>query len=324
MRENVWTVVGQDGGQSIDLGGSALFVFSDTLVAFTAELEKLLAERRFTSDSARFRANCAAVSSAAALVPALADLAFFKDQNGWPREILAATPKERLFGERFWPGHGILIDDQLYLFYTGIRQIETLKTWGFQVTGSGLAILDPLTGDCRRLSFGQGWAIWTGGTHFGVQVLREDDTVYVFGTRREGVFRSAILARVAPGDIAEPRAYQYLASPEPVWTGDVTAATPLTSCDSEYSVSFNPFLNRYLMTYVDGYEKALYIRTAPKPWGPYTERQLLGRLPHRDQSEMISLGFEHPKFSQEGGRTAVVSYCQPHFTQNSLVAVTFG
>ncbi len=160
------------------------------------------------------------------------------------------------------------------------------------------------------------------GTHFGVQVLREDDTVYVFGTRREGVFRSAILARVAPGDIAEPRAYQYLASPEPVWTGDVTAATSLTSCDSEYSVSFNPFLNRYLMTYVDGYEKALYIRTAPKPWGPYTERQLLGRLPYRDQSEMISLGFEHPKFSQEGGRTVVVSYCQPHFTQNSLVAVT--
>lgn len=317
-----WALVGQDGGQSIDLGGSTLFLFADTLLArgSSGDLASPL-----TRDNAIFLGNCAATSSQGGLAKALASLDYFAD-GGVPREIVPATPAEKLAGYRFWPEHGLMLDGQIHLFYIGVRQFDAASTWGFQGVGTGMALFDPASGTCRRLRRDDGWRFWPvpwDDFHMGVQILREEETVYVYASRRRGAYSYAMLARVQAADLANPKAYEYLTSPRPEWSPRLEDGCELACAANEYSVSYNAYLKRYLMAYVDGYSKQLCLRTSRYPWGPFTEASVSSVLPHRENSEIISVGFEHPHFAESGGKTIFLSYCQPHFTQNSLVAVTF-
>jgi hypothetical protein len=50
---------------------------------------------------------------------------------------------------------------------------------------------------------------------------------------------------------------------------------------------------------------------------------MAGRLPHSPASELIYLGFEHPRFARDGGQRVVVSYCEPRFEMSSLLEVRF-
>jgi hypothetical protein len=319
-----WALAGQDGGQSIDLGDRRLFVFSDTLLARTGRLNEPL-PATFNRDNAVFLANCAAVSSECDFLPALAGLDYYS-ANGWPREIIPATVRERLAGHRFWPEHGVLVDGKVYLFYIGIRHFDQSSAWGFQGIGSGIAVLDPGSGDCQRLKHAAGWSFWPvlgDDLHFGTQVLQEDSLLYVFSSRRRGLQSHALLARVPSSGIADRGAYEYLSSCRPEWSPRFEESCDLAPAANEYSVSFNAYLNGYLMVYVDSYSKQLCFRTAPAPWGPYSAAQVSGVLPHHEQSGIISLGFEHPHFREENGRKVYVSYCQPGFTQNSLLSLRF-
>ena len=327
-RGDGWALVGQDGGQSIDLGDRTLFLFADTLLARTSGAGPLSAppiSATPSRDNAIFLANCAATSPQRGLADALASLQYFSD-GGVPRETLRATPAERLAGYRFWPEHGLVLEGQVHFFYIGVRQFDAANTWGFQGVGSGLALFDPATGLCRRLRHRDGWRFWPvlwDDFHMGVQLLREDQTVYVYASRRRGAYSYAMLARVSCADLADPAAYEYLASPRPEWSPRLEDSCELAAAANEYSVSFNAYLKRYLMAYVDGYSKQLCLRAARYPWGPFGEPTVSPVLRHRESSEIISLGFEHPQFAENGGKTVFLSYCQPHFTQNSLVSVTF-
>jgi hypothetical protein len=100
-------------------------------------------------------------------------------------------------------------------------------------------------------------------------------------------------------------------------------AYDLGPCAADFSVSRNAHLDRYLMLYVDPYEKMLIVRTAEHVWGPYSDPQPIVVVPHAASTEMVYLGFEHPRFAVDGGKLVFVSYCQPHFTNNSLLALKF-
>jgi len=319
-----WALAGQDGGQSIDLGDRRLFVFSDTLLARTGRLDEPL-PAAFNRDNAYFLANCAGVSAERDLLGALAGIEYYCE-NGRPREIIPATTGERLAGHRFWPEHGALVDGKVYLFYIGIRHFDQSSAWGFQGIGSGLAVLNPDDGSSQRLKHAGGWRFWPvlgDDLHFGTQVLRDDSMLYVFSSRRRALESHALLARVPVSGIAGQGNYEYLSSCRPDWSPRFEESCDVVAAANEYSVSFNRYLNCYLMVYVDAYAKQLCFRTAPAPWGPYSDAQVSGVLPHREESGIISLGFEHPHFCEENGRTVYISYCQPGFTQNSLLALRF-
>lgn len=325
-------MIGQDGGQSIRFGERTLFVFSDTLFRAAPAARPVrrgdspfaapLREREF------FLANCAAVTEAREFSRALATLRYYVDDAGLPRQIFETGRREREEKIRFWPLHGIFHDGLIYLYFLGIRTVDPGTVWGFRNLGTGLARLDPETGACERLESGGDWRWWrpaADDARYGVQVIRRDRHLYVFGSVRRGLDCTARLARVGAGDLTRPAAYVYLAStgPEPRWSADPEAACDLGECGSDYSVSYNPHLGKYTLFYVDSHDKRLMLRTAGRLWGPYSPPQRLAGLPHEPASEMIYLGFEHPDFRQGGGRTTFLSYCQPRFLANAHVALTF-
>lgn len=309
-----WKIYGQDGGQSIPLGEQRLFVFSDTLL-------------RLETGKAAFLGNCAGTSGAAGLGESLQEIRYFCDEAGMPRELIRATAGERMAGYRFWPQHGVPFGGRVYLFYLGIHQFDRKSMWGFRPEGTGLAIVDAEAGVAERVLTGNGeWNHWPSGDntlHYGVQVVREGDTVYVFSSRRAGPYYTALLTRVDVSRMAEPSAHEPLRTTAPEWGGELATACDLGPCGGEFSVAYNAYLGCYLMVYVDSYSCRLYLRSAEHIWGPYGEPKDLGALPTREGIEMISLGFEHPYFAMEDGRVIQISYCQPNFTQNSLVTVRF-
>jgi hypothetical protein len=325
-----WVLFGQDGGQSIDLGDRTLFVFSDTLLAArTLTRPPQHVPQVFREDVGNqgvFLANCAGVAPRGTVREAWASIDYYLDSLGFPREILAPTPRERAQEVRFWPEHGVQLHGAVYLYYLGVQTTDRTTIWGFRNAGSGLARLDPGTGLCTRLERYGDWRLWRHhgvDMHFGVQVLQEDGFCYVFGSVRHGLFSEAILARVRPEDIDSVEAYTYLKSHAPEWTASLDAACDLGPCAGDFSVSRNAYLDRYLMAYINPYDKMLTVRTAGQLWGPYSEPQPVVVVPHASSTELVYLGFEHPGFTTDGGQTVFLSYCQPHFTNNSLLALKF-
>ncbi len=226
---------------------------------------------------------------------------------------------------RLWPAHGLASGGRVYLFYLGIEFTNPSSDWGFRNLGAGLAALDPATGEAVRVRRHGDWCLWRAhgdDFHFGVQVLREGDLAYVYSSLRHGYHSEAGVARVPVERIGEPAAYAFLAA-DGSWTPRHAEAASLGPASNDYSVSWNAHLGRYLMTFVDPYAKVLNLRTAPHPWGPWGAPQPVAALPHRPGSELIFLGFEHPRFAADGGRTVFVTYCQPHFVQNTVLALTF-
>jgi len=102
-RTNSWTMIGQDGGQSIDLGDRTLIVFADTLLMPTgadgapehrSEVPQYAAG---FGERSVFLANCAAVLDGADLRAGLRELSYLSDSAGFPIEILEPTQDERSF-----------------------------------------------------------------------------------------------------------------------------------------------------------------------------------------------------------------------------------
>lgn len=330
IRSGAWSVVGQDGGQSVDLGDRTLFVFSDTLLATHSgsgvkQSSPAPVPSPLGADGI-FLPNTAAIAAGADLRQSLASLHYFSGDDGLPRAVLEATESERFRWIRFWPEHGVLIDGKVYLFYLGVQTIDPTTVWGFRNVGCGLAVMDPDTGDCTRLRHKGDWRFWKQGEddlHFGVQTIaRDDGFVYVFFSTRGATTHVAKLARVSSDDVANPDAYEFLTSSQPNWSADVRQATSLGEGSTDFSVSYNPYLDKYLLIYVDGGKKQLVLRTADCLWGPYSDSHSALGLPHDEKSELVYLGFQHGKFSASGGREIWVSYSQPNFHLNSLLTLT--
>jgi Domain of unknown function (DUF4185) len=324
-RAELWEMVGQDGGQSIDLGASTLFVFSDTLLTVRpspAGPDGSFASLAAPDKPCLFLANCAAISDGKDIDSGLDRMRYLSGPDGFPIEILVPNAEERAVNLRFWPGHGLVIDSTVYLYYVGVEIIDPADPWAFRPFGSGLATFDPTTGTAERICREGNWCLWPSRSddfHFGVQVIRRGDEVYVFGSQRNGLDHHSIVGRVPVNRISDPAAYAYLVPESEDWVHEEEHAGSLGPCASDYSVAYNRHLGVYLMCYADGFTKQLMMRVADDLSGPYSVPLAVGRLPHHRTSELIYLGFQHPKFARDGGQRLYVSYCQPSFAMPSVV-----
>lgn len=324
-RTDSWALVGQDGGQSVPLDDRTLFLYSDTLLApLRPDRPGPRPPFPFDTDGpCYFLANCAATAGGGDLPAALAGLRYLCGDDGVPVEVIAATGDERRAGLRFWPLHGRYLDGRVYVYYLGIQAVDGRGSWDFLNRGVGLAVLDPQTGRCERLRPGGDWRLWhpvDDDLHFGVQIVEREGRLYVFGSRRSGLDVDAFVGVVPIGALADPAAYRF-PDADGGWTPDLHRAGSLGPCGSDYSVSYNAHLGRYLMVYVDSFTRQLVVRLAADLLGPFSPPRVVGRLPRQPSSDLIYMAFEHPSFVRDGGRRLFVSYCQPSFTPNVLVEV---
>ena len=128
--------------------------------------------------------------------------------------------------------------------------------------------------------------------------------------------------------MSEIAAYEYLESPNPTWSRSVTDAMHLfAGMPNEMSVSFNPYLGQYLAVHSLDLTGQIVGRTAPAPWGPWSEPITLWTVrPSPSHSlpypQLIYAGKEHPELSTAAGRVLYLTYIEFEEYYPHLVEVT--
>ena len=180
--------------------------------------------------------------------------------NGDARQVLQKQPED----VTVIPTYGIAVGDRLYLHYMAVGHWGDPGEW--TLNRSGWAYSDDK---------GQTWtqpedAIWDGDTQFGQAALVEHEGyVYAFGIHG-GRFGGVALARVPSDDVLDMSAYTYWDGSD--WVSDLEAAAEIASAPvGELSVAWNSYLNRWIMTYLNEFRRAIVIREASELTGEWSE-----------------------------------------------------
>lgn len=187
-------------------------------------------------------------------------------EDGNARAVLQKT----LLDVTVIPTNGIAIDGRMVLHYMAVRRWGTPGRWTLGRSGWGYS-------DDR----GQTWtqpaeSIWMGDTNFGQAALvlnMLDDYLYVFGIHG-GRFGGVALARVPKDQVLDMTAYTYWDGS--AWVADLDSAAEIVEPPvGELSVAWNAYLERWIMTYLDEYQRAIVIREAPDLTGPWSDPTVL-------------------------------------------------
>lgn len=283
--------IGGDGAYSVDLGNErVLWLFGDSFIALTPE------RRRSASWMVR---NSVAIQTG--YDPARAYMQFY---YRWQERHPASFFPE-LANQWYWPGPGIRLGDRLLLLGGRLYQ-EGEGMWGFRTAASVAFVVDnpddePSAWQLEETPLPpEGAQVQMGGA-----LLTSGDYLYVFGN--EGDVHDVYLAR-----IELRRAEQGDLSRAEWWTGDGFGAgserEPVIEIGApEYSIHFASELGKYLFISSEGFGgTTLAVRSAPEPWGPWTEPRDIVRPPESFRpGAFVYAGKAHPELS---GADLVATY----------------
>lgn len=294
-RNKGWT--GADGDYSIALSDNlTLWLYSDTWVGDVRENR---------------HENATLINNSVGLQygkePSTAKVKFFYkfDKKGKPIALIKPSDGRGWF----WIYHGMLTKKGLYLF---LMQIERDGDW-FKHTGAWLGyISNPYDKPTqwrvtqKKIPYGK-FSKQDGDTLFGSAVLKDKGYIYIYGADEDienGGYhkKHMIVARVAENKIADFRQWQFYIDGK--WQNDFKKASRL--CDNianEYSVSFMPSLNKYVMVYTEGgVSQNIFLRHATSPVGPWSAPQIVYKCPETEWNKtyICYAAKAHPSLSSKG------------------------
>lgn len=160
------------------------------------------------------------------------------------------------------PTHAISVEDRLVLHYMSVRRWLTPGRW--EVGHAGFAVS---TDDGATWSVPAGSRTSVSGGFAQVAMVASGEHVLVFGIPA-GRFGGVRLARATPETLHLPATHEFWTGS--AWSADVVdAAVVVPGPVGELSVQWNPYLERWLMMYLDEHRRAIVMRTAPSPTGPW-------------------------------------------------------
>ncbi|HEX6344404.1 DUF4185 domain-containing protein [Umezawaea sp.] len=193
------------------------------------------------------------------------------DRPGHARQVLPADPS--VPEVTVIPTAGFSDGSRDYLHYMSVRE------WGpgegqWRTNYAGIAHSDD-GGRTWVKSTSARWPDSGGGGRFQLGAFAErDGYAYLFGTP-SGRFGNAHVARVAKARVLDTAAYEY-------WTaagwrvGAVDSSLPVMSGPvGELSVLYNGYLGRWVALHLDLTRRAVVLRTATEPTGPWTGGQVV-------------------------------------------------
>lgn len=306
FQTNTLKMIGQDGAYSFPVDPrQALWVFGDTFVGSLDQTGRRVVDKLLN--------NSALICPRQDPAAGLQEYQYLTNHAGELRQLLFTRADEDAEIYRLWGMHGCCVQSRIYWFYVRVR-ILPQASWPFKfdVAGSGLAVAD--WPDCvfERIEYHGSTLIWAPSEPcFGVAVLPRPETgwIYIYGSVLRAQQHECMLARAPVDGIADPGRYEYLVTAQPKWSrnpGD--AISILTGMPTEMSVSYNPYLGGYLAVYSWEISGRIIGRTAPQPWGPWSDPVVLWtpQVPLRNplvyNGPLIYAGKEHPELAKMNGQ----------------------
>jgi hypothetical protein len=270
-------------------------------------------------------------SGAGAGADKLTDFRYMTDERGQIRPLIALEGDEHPDRDRIWCQHGVAIGQRVVLSFIKVRMLETGPLpVNFEIVGSGLAVGSSKDWKFERAKRGGSSILWSAKQpHFATAFLDRPDEglVYCYGTVKEGDMQNCYVARVPRDQVDQPERYEYLTNCEGAWSRDLSCAIAVFGgMPSELSVSFNSHLGAYLAVHSLDLSGKIVARTAPKPWGPWSEPVTLWTV-KKDHPfpylQLIYAGKEHPELSGDNGRRIYLTYIEfeeyfPHLVEVTL------
>jgi hypothetical protein len=192
--------------------------------------------------------------------------AFVTDRPGHAKELMPSLKRDGVEMTKI-PTGGINIGGRNYLAYMSVRSFTKPGHW---ITNyGGIAYSD---------DGGENWSDAPSARQLNTPTLdekfqmiafaRRDGFVYTFGTPN-GRFGNAYVARVPEQQLLDKSAYEF-------WTGkswqqgDSMMAAPIVQKPvGEISVRYDQIIKSWEMMYLDESRKAIVLRLAPQPAGPW-------------------------------------------------------
>lgn len=291
-----YAVYGTDLGSMINDGDKTYFVFGDTFGERPAD--------QVGGGGSFWRSNTIGYTTDDNPADGITLEGMITDDIGLAKELLPSKKVD--FDEMTKiPTYGIAANGALYLYYMSVNH------WG-----------DPGQWDANYSSVakstdgGQNWTLlddlkWPGDSNF-IQVSpykfqtdKDHSDIYFWGIQSGRFGDGGVkLMKVAEPDIEKPQAYLYYAGPDgkgnPVWSTDpAQAKTVVEDTVGELSVVWNPYLQRWLMTYLKEGEGVI-IREGLAPWGPWGDA--IDLVKAEDQPGLYA-PFMNERYIGDGGKT---------------------
>lgn len=293
-RTDRYAVYGTDLGSMMNAGERTYFVFGDTFGERS--------EDQIGGGGSYWRSNTLGYTTDGDPSDGIALDGMILDEFGTAKELL---PSKKIDYDEMTkiPTHGIEAGGALYLYYMSVSHWGDPGKWDAGYAGMAKSDDD-----------GQNWRLldapqWPGDSGFvqvspyKVQEGEDKNDIYLW-TIPAGRFGGVSLMKVAEADIERQEAYRYYAGSddkgEPIWSADMAAAeTVVDDTVGELSVVWNPYLKRWLMTYLkEG--RGVVIREGLAPWGPWGEP--IDLVTNAEQPGLYG-PFMNDRYTADGGRT---------------------
>nr|WP_144925767.1 DUF4185 domain-containing protein [Paenibacillus bovis] len=293
-----WDIGGTDLGIIWDKGGGEYFIaFGDT-----------------NNAAGQWnRSNVLAVSSDTNLEDGLTFSRMIESHSGFAKEILYS---KKINNDEMTviPTAGVTVGNRHYIHYMSVNHWGAAGRW--YTNYSGIAYSD---------DNGQNWikhptarwhnnkTAWDNKFQMAAFV-KKDGFVYMYGTPN-GRFGNIHLSRVPEQQLLNIGAYRYWNGNG--WVADQTAAQPVAiGVAGEMSVAYNTHFNRFIMTYLNEDRRAIVMRDAPTPVGPWSGEKILvpGNLTGLGQYN----AFMHPLSNNSSTLYFIMSTWHPDYNTRLL------
>ncbi len=304
-------IEGRDGGSSARVFGRSVWTYGDTVLTIPDDREQT-----WHHNSVSWTEDEDASNGITGFLEPM-------EASGAPRHFIEPTPEELAFnlahagedcevepcGARFavWPGEPV---------------------WdaanGRAIVSFGLIYAEP--GEFNFKGLGTGFAEWRGLEQAPVRLVADaeaehpslvfspdepdfssglqviDGYLYAFSTS-DGDRHRARLGRVPVEEISDRAAWRF-------WDGDGWVANwkksqVLFDGAPIFTLSFNAFLDQWIVVYTEPFEHEILVRAAPALEGPWSKPSVLYVAPEEDPPYDA---MHHPDFEQEDGRVGYLTY----------------
>jgi hypothetical protein len=188
----------------------------------------------------------------------------------------------------YWLQAGSMIDKRAVLFLSQIEKTPAGGAFGFKQIGQWLGIVENPLDEPLKWRIEQrklDCVMFTPGRllTWGTALLLDGDYLYIYGIDEDhkpgALDRFLILARVPVKAATDVEAWRYYAKGE--WKADFREASRIAGeMASEGSVTYIPALKHYVLVYTQGgMSDKIRVRTAPQPWGPWSESVTVYQCP---------------------------------------------
>lgn len=185
----------------------------------------------------------------------------------------------------FWLSDGVRTRQGLYIF---MQQVQWLNdsAWGFKCVGTWLVtVQNPDTSPARWIISKQKlpFVRTTDGQDLvlGCEILKSGNYIYIYGYSNHtnsSADKNLILVRAPEDDSGNPASWEF--DSNGTWTKDIDKITTIFSgAGAEGSVSWQPFLKKFVYIYSDGIWGSILMRTAGAPEGPWSAPVKLYQCP---------------------------------------------